>query len=189
MNWYVFCEATGNHCRYLAAKEPPMSCLTETMTKNTFLEICMGIEGLCAELYHFYSTLYEDNPEASRLWKKAALEEENHQNQFGLAMRLLCETDFDILQHSLKRAYSIHDKLQKLIIHVKSNKPDLLTAVSEAVEMEEKLADLHAYTALNFRDDSLQRLFKALSDADSEHVAALQRYQAVLYLPQSDMHG
>jgi rubrerythrin len=189
MSWYVFCKATGSRCRYLAAKEPMMSNLTEMITKHTFLEICMDIEGLCAELYHFYSKLYKDNPEASRLWKKAALEEENHQHQFGLALRLLCETEFEVLQHSLKRAYSIQSKLQKLIVHVKNNKPDLLTAVSEAVEMEEKLSDLHAYTALNFREDSIQRLFKALSDADCEHVAALQRYQSILFLPHSNMHA
>lgn len=166
-----------------------MSETTDLMTRKAFLEVCMDIERLCADLYHFYSEIYEDIPEVSRLWKKTALEEENHQNQFGLALRLLNETEFEVSMDSLKRAYSIQDKLLKLMNHIKKTKPDLLTAVSKAVEMEETLADLHVHTALNFKEESMQKLFKSLSEADRDHVAALQRYSTILHLPQSEMVG
>jgi rubrerythrin len=164
-----------------------MSETTDMMTKKIFLDVCMGIEGLCAELYHYYSKIYEDIPEASGLWKKTALEEENHQRQFELALRLWEETDFEVLDDSLKRAYSIQHKLLKFINKIKSTRPELLAAVSSAVEMEEKLADLHAHTSLKFREESMQKLFKALSDADRDHVTDLQRYRTILCLPQSEM--
>lgn len=166
-----------------------MSEMTDKTTKKIFLEVCMGIEALCAKLYHFYSIIYEDIPEAARFWKKAALEEENHRKQFELALHLLNETEFTVSKGSLKRAYSIQYKLLKLLEHIKSNKPDLLTAVSKAIEMEEKLAGLHAYTALDFKEESMQRLFKALSEADRDHVDDMQRYRAILFLPLSDMKG
>ena len=166
-----------------------MSEMTDITTRKIFLEICMDIEGLCASLYHFYSTIYEDSPEAVRFWKKVALEEENHQKQFELALRLLNETEFEVSKDNLKRAYAIQFKLQNLMNHIQSHKPDLLTAVSKAIEMEEKLADLHVHTSLNFKDESMQKLFTALGNADMHHVSEMQRYLTVLYLPLSDMEG
>lgn len=166
-----------------------MSEQTDMMTKQEFLEVCMGIEQLCADVYHFYSKIYKEIPEASRLWKKAALEEENHQRQFKLALRLLPETEFVVPPDSLKQANSIQCKLLKFMDHIKSNKPDLLAAVSKAVEMEERLADLHARTALKFRDESLQKLFKVLSEADRDHVVDLQSSRTILFLPHCEMGG
>jgi rubrerythrin len=163
--------------------------MTDMMTRKIFLEVCMGIEGLCADMYHYYSKIYDDNPEASSLWNKTALEEENHQKQFELALRLLNETEFEVPEESLKRAYSIQSKLLKLKDHIKSNKPDLLTAVSKALEMEDKLANLHVHTSLNFKEESMQNLFKSLSDADRGHVSDLERYRTILCLPQSEMEG
>lgn len=164
-----------------------MSAMSGMITRKIFLEVCMGIEMLCADLYHFYSKIYEDIPEASKLWKKTALEEENHQKQFELVLRLLDEIEFEVPRDSLQRAYSIQFKLLKFTDQIKSTKPELLTAFSKAIEMEEKLADLHVHTALRFEEESMQNLFKALSEADRDHVAELQRYQTVLYLPQCVM--
>lgn len=166
-----------------------MSETTDLTTKQFFLETCMGIEGLCAEMYHFYSRIYEDIPEASSLWKKTALEEENHQKQFAMALRLLEEIEFEVPKDSLERALLIHDKLMKLMDHIKRDRPDLLTAVSKALVMEDKLADLHVHSSLNFKEASMQKLFKALSEADRDHVADMQRYQSILSLPQSEMQG
>ena len=163
--------------------------MSDVMTKKIFLEVCMGIEALCADLYHYYSTIYEDIPEASTLWKKTALEEENHQRQFEMVLRLVDETEFEVLNDSLNRAHAIQFKLLKLMDNIKSAKPDLLTAVSKAIEMEEKLADLHIQSSLKFSEESMQNLFKALSEADRGHVADLQRYRSILYLPQSEMEG
>lgn len=166
-----------------------MSETTDIMAQRIFLEVCMGIEKLCAELYHFYSDLYGDDPEASRLWKKTALEEENHQRQFGLVLRLLSDIEFELSKDNLDRAYSIQHKLLRLIEHVKHNKPELLTAVTKAVEMEENLSDLHVHIALKFKDESLRQMFTALNEADCEHVADLKRFRTILYLPQCEMEG
>jgi rubrerythrin len=166
-----------------------MSEMTVMMSKKIFLEVCMGIEGLCADLYHHYSEVYEDVPEASHLWKKTAMEEENHKLQFELALRLMDENEFEISQDSLNRAYTIQYKLLRLMEHVKSNTPELLTAVTRAVEMEDNLADLHVHTSLNFKDRSLQKLFSALGEDDRSHVSALQRFQTILDLPHCEMEG
>jgi rubrerythrin len=163
--------------------------LTVHINKRFFLEVCIGIEGLCAELYHYYSRIYENVPEASRLWKKTALEEENHQKQFELALRLISETEFSISKESLKRAYLIQQNLQNLLEQHKNNKPDLLAAVTKAVEMEEKLADLHAHSSLHFSEESMQSLFNSLNKADFDHVAEMQRYRNNLFFPPCETGG
>lgn len=163
--------------------------MSDMANRKNFLEVCMGIEGLCADLYHYYSEIYADIPEASTLWTKTAIEEENHQKQFELALRLMDETEFDVSQTSLDRAYAIQYKLLKLTNHVKTEKPELLVAVSKAVEMEVKLADLHVHTSLNFKDESMQKMFKALGEADSNHVYDMHRFQTILSLPYSQMEG
>jgi hypothetical protein len=163
--------------------------MSDMASRKTFLEVCMGVEGLCAGLYHYYSEIYADIPEASTLWMKTAIEEENHQKQFELALRLMDEAEFDVSQNSLDRAYSIQYKLLKLTNHVKTEKPELLVAVSKAVEMEAKLADLHVHTSLNFKDESMQKMFKALGEADSDHVSDMQRFHTILSLPHSQMEG
>lgn len=166
-----------------------MSEMTDLMTKKIFLDVCAGIEKLCADLYHHYSTIYQDIPEAASLWKKTALEEENHQKQFELAIRLWEETEFEVLSDSLTQAYAIQYKLMTFMNNIKNGKPDLLTAVTKAIEMEKKLAALHVSTALKFKEPSMQNMFRALSDADHGHMADLQQFQAILYLPQSEMEG
>jgi hemoglobin-like flavoprotein len=161
--------------------------MAELMIKKVFLDICMDIEGHCAEIYHFYSRIFEDNPEASHIWNKAAQEEESHRKQFEMALLLMRENEFEVPMDTLKRAYSVKVRLMTHIDHIKSNKPDLLTAVSKAVEMEDKLADLHVYTALKFNDDSMRKLFKEMSDSDRDHVAVLQRYHSILCMMNREM--
>lgn len=166
-----------------------MSEIADMMGKKTFLDVCRGIEGQCAELYHYYSSIYEDIPEVSGLWKKTALEEENHGKQFELVIRLWNETEFDVLLDSMRTAYSIQLKLDGLLKNIRNTRPDPLLAISKAVEMEERLADLHAHTSLKFREESMQKLFNALNEADCDHVADLRRHYSVLYLPHAEITG
>jgi len=163
--------------------------MNDMTNRQNFLEVCMGIESLCADLYHYYSEIYIDIPEAAKLWKKTAIEEENHKKQFELAFRLMDDLEFDVSNISLNRAYTIQYKLLKLTTHVKSNKPELLVAVSKAVEMEAILADLHVHSALNFKDESMQKMFTALSEADRDHVSDMQRFHTILSLPHCEMEG
>jgi rubrerythrin len=166
-----------------------MNDMSSSASKKLFLEVCMGIEKLCADVYYGYSKLYEDIPEAASLWVKTALEEENHQRQFEMALRMIDDIVFEVPKANLERAYSIQFKLLKLLNHLSEVKPELHVAVSKAIEMEEKLSDLHLHTSVKFTDVSLQSLFKTLGEADRDHVSALQQFQTILSLPISEMNG
>jgi len=147
------------------------------LINRIFLELCMGMEGLCADLYRYYGSQFEANPEAAQLWKKAAMQKENQQWLYEMALRLLGEMEFRVSRDSLAMASRIQFRLLGFIADCGSETPDLVTAVAKAVELEEELACLHAQASMHFRDRSLGRLFSALNDAGRLHVDELQRFR------------
>jgi rubrerythrin len=151
-----------------------------------FFDVCAKIEGLCATLYHYYSDIHKDNVDVSRLWKKTAMEEENHQKQFELANRLRDDVDID-LNADFDRFYRIHQKLNKLLVHVRQNPPDIVTALTKAIEMEESIADLHLESSVRFHDESISKMFQALQAFDQDHVKSLRHCLAAVTLPKSEM--
>lgn len=153
-----------------------------------FFDVCARIEGMCAELYHFYSDLFQESDEVSQLWKKTALEEENHKRQFELAARLCNDTDFEI-EADFVKTNRIYHVLENLLAHVREHNPDVITALTKAIEMEEYLTDLHMENSVRFNDKSVGEMFQAMRDFDQEHVKSLRNQLAVLMLPNTDMTG
>ena len=140
-------------------------------------DICRDIEGYFAELYYFYSDYFKDNEEIARMWKKTAMEEESHQNQFAMARRMMsdikCTANVDI-----DTAVDVRDKVAKLVANVTERPPDLATALKRAIELEEKLSVFHAGTVVCFADPALKQMFSAMLDFDQEHVETLRRQYA-----------
>jgi len=153
-----------------------------------FFDVCARIEGLCAALYHYYSDIHRDHADVSRLWKKTALEEENHQKQFELAYRLREEIEFD-LNADIDRFNRIHQILSNLLEHVRQNPPDVVTALTKAIEMEERIADLHLESSVRFHDESISKMFQALQAFDQDHVKSLRHCLAIMSLPKAEMSG
>ena len=153
-----------------------------------FFDVCAKIEGLCAQLYHYYSEIYKDNDDVSWLWKKTAMEEENHQKQFELANRLRDEIGFD-LNADIERTYRIHQKLSNLLGHVQQNPPDVVTALTKAIEMEESLSDLHLDSSVRFHDESTRMMFQALREFDLDHVKSMRHCLSIMMLPHAEMVG
>ena len=153
-----------------------------------FFDTCAKIEGLCAELYHYYSVVHQDHEYVSLLWTKTALEEENHKKQFELAYRLRDNVGFD-LNADIDRINHIYQKMSKLLLHVRQYPPDIVTALTKAIAMEESLADVHLDSSVRFHDESIRRMFLALGEFDQEHIKSLRHCLAVMTLPQSEMVG
>ena len=153
-----------------------------------FLDACSNIEGLCAKLYHYYSDIFKDNEDVSQLWKKTALEEENHQKQFELALRIRDDVKFD-LTADFDKTLRIQQKLNNLLGHVHMAPPDIETALVKAIEMEEVLAELHLDSSVNFHDETIRKMFQAFRDFDQDHVKSLKHCLAIITLSQSEMVG
>ncbi|KAB0669652.1 hypothetical protein F6V30_12690 [Oryzomonas sagensis] len=151
-------------------------------------KICARIEAQTAELYHYYSELFRENRDAAQLWHKTALEEENHLRQFELADRLYRNVDF-VVAIDPERAERVCHKLGMLVSHVRQQPPDLETALSRAIEMEEALADLHMESVVRFADDSIQKIFRAMMRFDQEHVQLLKKFLTDVTKPRTERDG
>lgn len=155
---------------------------------DLIFNICSKIEAGFAELYQYYSEIFGDDPDASALWKKVSDEEWNHCRQFEFADRLYRNADFN-LNVDIGRAQRVCEKLGSLLEFVRQTPPTLETALVRAIEMEEVLADLHMTTAVKFTDISIQKMFKAMSGSDQEHIQSLRRYLTILEISHTEMNG
>lgn len=139
------------------------------------LKTCSQIEGKVAEIYHLLSDLHRENAELSALWRKTALEEENHMYQFQLAARISREMvagtriDGRKAQAALNMVESVQGRLRE-------KAPTFAGGLRFAIELEEKLSAFHMENAVIFENDQAESLFHAMMASDRDHVAALQRF-------------
>ncbi len=143
------------------------------------LKNCTAIERECAELYHWFSDLFRDDRRASTLWKKTALEEENHESQFLLAEKLLEEM---LVVPSRERNSSGMEleRVRALRREFTVNPPDLVRALEAAITLEEELAGFHLEKVLVYSDEEHRKMFEAMMAHDREHAESLKKLLAEL---------
>jgi hypothetical protein len=154
------------------------------MTENTagmsvevlkILEICRDIEVTCSELYHYFEEIFSSTPNISLLWKKTALEEENHASQFVLAIKLRRQGLVESVSIDAGTAEAILIRLRRVNGEVRVIKPSIADALRLAIELEEDLAEYHLSTIALFQEESHKMLFEAMMKNDHDHVADLKR--------------
>lgn len=138
------------------------------------LELCADIEIKFAELYRFFAELFIENPEISALWNKTANEEDNHAEQFKLAVRLRGAGMETVKVDPSKITYII-EKLNTFLPKFKESNPTLAQALMFAIQLEEKLSDYHMSILVDFADNDLAKLFKAMANNDIGHIDMLHQ--------------
>lgn len=144
------------------------------VTEQVMFEKCREIELLCKELYDYYAELYSDNEDAVRLWRKTAMEEQNHADQFTLALKLRKDLPCTVLTNST-RVESVLSQLRTVIAKVKAVRPNLADALSASIKMEKHLAEFHIDCVARFDNDSYRKMFNAMMSSDNEHIESLQQ--------------
>lgn len=150
-----------------------------SLKDQTILEKCREIELLSRDLYTCFAGTYVDSAEAVRLWHKTAREEQNHADQFSLALKLRKGLQLQT-GISQKKADDIIQKLQVTIAKVTLTPLSLMMALEFAVKLEHLLAELHLSCIADFSDLSFQGLFNAMMSSDQDHVASLEALLAKL---------
>jgi rubrerythrin len=136
------------------------------------LDACQEIEEIASQIYHFNADLFADNDKISRLWRKTALEEENHALQVVLVKRIVKNipgTHLDIFQSEATR-----NLIRALFEAIKRTHPPLEEAIRTAIVFEEMLARFHMDNACSFEEKEIAGLFKALMMHDREHIEDLE---------------
>lgn len=146
-----------------------------TFNDQALLEKCRTIELLNMDLYNRFAETYHDIPEAEYLWRKTAREEENHAEQFSLALKL----KKGLQMHStiaLDTADKLILRLQNIIAGLPTKSLSLLEALEFALKLEQYLVKFHISCVATFTDPSFQKLFNAMMASDQEHVTAIDAY-------------
>ena len=133
----------------------------------------MEIEILCKDLYEYFASLYAGNDEAVNLWQKTADEEQNHAEQFMLAIRLRKGLSCQVTVNS-KRVESTLLQMHAVIEKVKISPPKLQDALCSAIKLEKYLAEFHLGCVICFEEKSYKNMFNAMMAGDQEHIASLQ---------------
>lgn len=146
-----------------------------TLNDQLLLEKCRTIELLSQELYTRFAENYADIPEAVYLWRKTAVEEENHAEQFTLALKMRkCLNMKSTI--TLETADKLIARLKNVIAGLPSNRLSLLEALEFAIKLEQYLVKFHLSCVAVFNDDSFQKLFNAMMASDQGHIAAIEEY-------------
>jgi rubrerythrin len=145
------------------------------------LEICRDIEVCASELYHYFEEIFIDNPEISKLWRKTALEEENHANQFVLAIKLRSQGLVQAVSIDQNTAETILNQFRSLYEAMRQSKPTIADALILAIKLEERLSEYHMSTLALFQEESQKKLFEAMMKNDCGHVDELEKaYRKVM---------
>jgi rubrerythrin len=152
--------------------ENPAGMSTEVLK---ILDICRDIEVTCSELYHYFEEIFSNTPNISLLWRKTALEEENHANQFVLALKLRRQGVVQSVNIDAGTAEEILTRIKRMNGEVRVKKPSIADALLLAIELEEDLSEYHLSTIALFEEESHKKLFEAMMKNDHDHVADLKR--------------
>lgn len=148
---------------------------TETLSINDqlLLEKCRDIEIQCRDLYTFFAELYTEDLNIVRLWRKTAMEEQNHADQFTLALKLKkglsCLVSID-----KAKVDSILSQLRTVTEQVKKTPPKLEDALLASIKLEKYIAEFHLSCVVCFENASFKGLFNAMMSSDQGHLEALQ---------------
>ena len=138
-----------------------------------FLDSCRRFELKCGELYHHFERLFAGEEWFSQLWKKTAREEENHAQQFDLALRLK-GAGMERVKTDVDKAATDLVKLDAFLDKVLASKPSSQRALELAIRLEEQLAVVHMASIVAFNDPEMKKLFDAMMENDRDHVSALR---------------
>jgi rubrerythrin len=138
------------------------------------LDQCALIEQKCAELYHHFATLHPDLPELQALWKKTALEEENHAQQFKMLSRMKGE-GIETVKADASKVAAVLKKLDSLFEQVQGSAVSPADTLRLGIKLESYLKEYHANSVAVSGTPEMARLLNAMMEMDMEHEAMLER--------------
>jgi hypothetical protein len=80
-------EGRRKHCFTTIKEDTLMN--ERALALKQCLDACQEIEEIASKIYYFNADLFAHNDKISRLWRKTAIEEENHALQIVLAKRIV----------------------------------------------------------------------------------------------------
>lgn len=144
-------------------------------TANTMmmLDACEDVEKVGADIYHFLADHFHENAPIARLWRKTALEEENHARQVMLAKKMMKNIVW-ISTDTWRKIFSAQVQIHGIFDRIQESAPSLKEALLFAIDMEAKMDFIHMQNSILMEDKAGNDLFVAMMKADQGHAARLK---------------
>ena len=137
------------------------------------MEVCQAVELCCAELYQFFAYLFKDDREKFLLWKRSAMEAENHARLFALVGKLR-RSNMEFMQQELVEADVALYYVQALVEKVKSSPPPMDDALTIAIGLKRRIRAFMRENIIKFANQSCEKSFLAMTNSDSSYLESFQ---------------
>ncbi len=132
------------------------------------------LERKLAELYQWFSDLFEADAEAAFVFHRMYLEENTHVRLIEYQRRLARGNpnafgDVEVSLEGVRRELARIDALR-----ASGKAPSLEEAVRAALEFESDAAEYHYKNAIRLASPDMSRLFDSLGASDKQHVKSLR---------------
>lgn len=132
------------------------------------LEACVIIEECCAKIYRHFATQFKNNSEVAAIWNELAQDEDTHADKFRKAVQTYGSSP-ECLNDDNYLIEAMIDKLNDMIVSIKSNPPKLKEAFLTAAILEHSLEKYHVETGKLLVNGELAQLLSSMAHNDQFH--------------------
>ena len=137
------------------------------MKKNLLL--CVEIEETAARIYRQLATSDKLPGELKVLLKNLANDEDDHASQLRFALRFATGSDFSLKSSDLTPTQVLLDRSKELLDKASQLDFDVRQAIEAGIELEQDFCRVHIDNSLEFKNESLKKMFAALAQDDKIH--------------------
>lgn len=133
------------------------------------LGVCERAEFACAEIYHYFASLFKDEREIFYIWLKSGLERENRARLCALVGKLALDDVIEGVQLEVAEAEGILAKVRASLDEVRENPPEVRVALKVAIDLESTLDRINLEKVVQFTE-SYQKWFLAIMNRDPKEL-------------------
>lgn len=149
------------------------------MNLQHFLEVCMDVERVAANIYEGFVDRFVDDADLRHLWQQMAQDEHAHAMQLKLAITTSREGIVANPRLTLERVREVLKQAQALQQRLLPARPSAVEALTLALRMEEVFGQAHLLAVAEVEREDLKAMFRKLARADEEHIGGVRRLLSV----------
>lgn len=145
---------------------------------NRMLQLCAEIEETIARIYRKLAVSVVCEPQLTRVWQELASDEDQHALQLRFAQRLAKEDILGDQKLPPGKIEQLHARVQSVLAGVEKATPSKRDALRVSVKLEQDCLAVHIGRCAEVNDPGAEKILRALSREDAQHVEVLRAYLA-----------
>jgi rubrerythrin len=141
-----------------------------------FLNSCAEIEDTIGAIYRLLAETLSEGHELRRIWLEMADEEAEHARQIRFAARLPAREVFTGVNISLSKVEELLRRAREFKERLQGAQITTSEALKLSMHLETEFNAVHMVLAVEFREESMRRMFQSLASDDDRHANRLRQY-------------